>query len=196
MQLSRARLLERALVATGGLSLGAAFGDRLPAAAAAAPSPAQDIRILNFLLLLEYLQEGFYSAAATSNALTGEVKTFAHLAGEHERAHVALLKRELGASARPRPKLRFGRATRSRRTFVAHALELEETTTAAFIGEAANLTARRVPTAARIVSVDARHAAWLRGIAGKLPAPRAADAASSAAQAAAFVKRTGFVAHG
>ena len=181
------------MLASGALAFGIGLGDGVPTASAARPSRAQDVRILNFLLLLEYLQEGFYAAAASSASLTGEVKAFARVAGEQERAHVKLLERELGKAARPRPKLRFGDAARSNRTFLARAIDLEETATAAFIGEAANLTRRRIPTAARIVSVDARHAAWLRAIAGKLPAPKAADRARSAAEAMASVKRTGFV---
>ncbi len=186
-------LLRRALLASGAVAVGIGLTDGIPTAAAAPPSHAQDVRILNFLLLLEYLQEGFYAAAGSSASLTGEVKTFARVAGDQERAHVELLERALGKAARPRPKLRFGDATRSNRAFVARAIELEETATAALIGEAANLTRRRIPTAARIVSVDARHAAWLRAIAGKLPAPKAADPAKSAAAAMASVKRTGFV---
>jgi hypothetical protein len=190
---TRSRLLERALLASGAIAFGIALDDGGSSALAATPSRAQDVRILNFLLLLEYLQEGFYSAAASSPSLKGEVKEFARIAADQERAHVELLERELGKAARPRPRLRFDNATRSTRAFLLRAIELEETATAAMIGEAANLTTRRIPTAARIVSVDARHAAWLRAIAGEQPAPRAADPAKTAAAALATVKRTGFV---
>lgn len=191
--LSRKQLLQRALIAGGALSLGGALDESLLTEAISAPSPSQDVRILNFLLLVEYIEEGLYGEAVASGGLTGDARTFARIAHEHERAHVALLERRLGKAAKPKPPLRFDDAIRNNGTFLAHALELEETATAAFIGEAANLTKRRIPAAARIVSVDARHAAWLRSIAGRLPAPRAADPAQSASGAMRVLRSRGFV---
>src|ERR671937_1170631 len=86
--------------------------------AGAAPSQAQDQKIFNFALLLEYLQAGFYAEAVKHGALKGEVREFAEVVAEHERAHVAFLQRALGARARPRPRFEFGQATRDERTFV------------------------------------------------------------------------------
>jgi len=191
---TRHDVLERALLALGGVALGAALGDRLTPDAAAAPSRKQDVRILNFLLLLEYLQEGLYAAAAGQRALGGEVRRLATSAGVHERAHVRLLEQALGSAARGRPTLRFDRAVASRRRFLASALRLEETATAATIGEAANLTSTRILDTAQIVSVDARHAAWIRDLARLLPAPRAADPSQTAAEVTRFVRGTGYVA--
>ena len=64
---------------------------------------------------------------------------------------------------------------------------------AAYNGAATSLTADTLADAARIVSVEARHAAWIRDLAGELPAPRAADRAISAREAKAAIDRTGFV---
>ena len=50
-------------------------------------------------------------------------------------------------------------------------MALEETAVAAYNGQATNLTPEALATAARIASVEARHASWARGIAGEAPAP-------------------------
>ena len=50
-----------------------------------------------------------------------------------------------------------------------------------------------VCAAARIVSVEARHAAWIRDLAGNTPAPRASDQLLTETQVRAALKKTGFV---
>jgi hypothetical protein len=47
--------------------------------------------------------------------------------------------------------------------------------------------------AAQIVSVEARHAGWIRAIAGENPAPNATDEPKTATQVQSAVNRTGFV---
>ena len=47
--------------------------------------------------------------------------------------------------------------------------------------------------AATIVSVEARHAAWIRSIVGARPAPAAFDKALSMKQVTKIVNSTGFV---
>jgi hypothetical protein len=49
-----------------------------------------------------------------------------------------------------------------------------------------------VVKAARIVAVEARHAAWLRDIGGKHPAPRAADHGVSPGRVEKALKELGF----
>jgi hypothetical protein len=193
---SRQHLLERALLAVGAVALGTAVGNELAADAAPRPSRKQDVRILNFLLLLERLQEGLYAAASSRASIHGELRQLATVAHAHERAHVQLLERALGSEAAPKPSLRFDEAVRSPRRFVRAALRLEETATAATIGEAANLSRARVLDAARIVSVDARHAAWIRDVARELPAPRAADPSQTAGEVERYVRGTGYVVRG
>ena len=161
--------------------------------AASAPSPAQDVRILNYFLLLEYLQQGLYDEARAADALTGELRRFAQVAGRHERAHVDALRDVLGGEARSKPTLQFGQAVEDDRRFAAAALTLEETAAAAYIGQAANLTAKRVTTIARIVPVEARHAAWIRAMVRREPAPHAADPARTPEQVERTIERTGFV---
>jgi ferritin-like protein len=165
----------------------------LAGAAASAPSRAQDVRILNFLLELEYLQEALYEEAREVGALSGEVLRFAQVAGDHEREHVASLRSVLGGEARSKPTFHFGDAAENDARFAAAALTLEETASAAYIGQAANLTAKRVPTVARIVPVEARHAAWIRDVVDRLPAPSAFDSAKTSAEVTKTLERTGFV---
>ena len=64
---------------------------------------------------------------------------------------------------------------------------------AAYNGQAANLTRDALIAAARIVSVDARHAAWIRAIQDKPPASRPTDLPKTRREVLAAVDRTGFV---
>lgn len=190
---SRGELLIRALAAAGAVGAGGILLGSLPGTAVSAPSPAQDARILNYFLLLEYLQEALYRESLAADALSGEPRQFAEIAGDHERAHVRALRRVLGAEARSKPAFRFGQSVEDERKFVAAALTLEETASAAYIGQAANLTTKRITTVARIVPVEARHAAWIRAMAGREPAPHAADPARTPEQVDRTIERTGFV---
>jgi hypothetical protein len=190
---SREQLLARAIVGGGALAAGGLLVAGLPPRGASAPSPAQDAKILNFALLLEYIEAGFYSEAVAKGKLGGDLLEYASTVRDHERAHVAFLKRALGRNARAKPKLDFGDATSSPKRFTAAAIALEETVIAAYNGQAANLTKPALEQAARIVSVEARHAAWIRALAGKDPAPNATDTPRTASQVQADVNRTGFV---
>jgi hypothetical protein len=100
---TRQDLIRRALVAGGTLTFGGVLVGGLPRFGHSAPSPAQDARILNLVLLLEYLEEAFYADALRQGALRGELRQFARVVGSHERAHVAFIEKTLGAAARKKP---------------------------------------------------------------------------------------------
>jgi hypothetical protein len=153
---------------------GIPFLSRAPRIAHAIQSPEMDKVILNFALLLEYLEDALYREALDGGALSGELLRFADEVGRHEAAHVRLLRAALGADARFRPTFAFGDATSDPEKFSSAALLLEETGTAAYIGQGANLSSGMAVTAGRIASVEARHTAWIRDIAGRPPAPHAA----------------------
>lgn len=187
-QACRAAALGASLVGGGALLSGS-----LRSGATAAPSGGRDVDILNFLLLIEFVQEGFYADAVKRGALSGELEKFAKTVGPQEREHVALLQRRLGSRAIDRPALDFGDTTASAAAFRDTALELEETGAAAYIGEGPSLSHDVVADAARIVAVEARQAAWIRNLAGENPAPRAADPPQSAADVMATLRRKGFV---
>lgn len=167
----------RAAVA-GGAALGAAAltgAWTRPSASAGRASAAGDVRILNFLLILEEAQAGFYEAALRSGGLTGDLLEFARVVAPQERQHVDLLRKRLGSHAAAAPRLGFGDAVTDARSFRAAAIDLEEQTAAAYIGQGASLTTGPMQDAARIVAVEARHAAWILDLAGRDPAPRPAD---------------------
>jgi rubrerythrin len=190
---SREQFLTRAILAGGALTAGGLLVAGLPRLAASAASPAQDKKILNFALLLEYIEAGFYSDAIAKGKLSGDLLEYATTVRDHERAHVAFLKSALGADARQKPKLDFGESTSDPARFTAAAINLEETAIAAYNGQAANLTKPTLAQAAKIVSVEARHAAWIRALAEKDPAPTATDKPKTAAEVQADLNRAGFV---
>jgi len=185
----------RAAIAGGGLvGAGALAGAwARPDTTAGQGSRAQDVRILNFLLVLEELQAAFYAAALRRAGLSGELLHFARTVEPQERDHAALVRRLLGGDARPAPRFDLERATAAPERFQAAAIELEETVAAAYIGQGASLTRGAMRDAARIVAVEARHAAWIRDIAGADPAPRAADSARSADDVMSALRREGYL---
>ena len=189
---NRRNLIGRGAVAGAAVIAGTSLLGRR-AWSAAAPSEAQDQKIFNFALLLEYLQAGFYSQAVNHGRLKGEVGEFAEIVSGHERDHVTYLQKALGPRARKRPAFSFGDATRDQRKFLAAAVLLENIGVAAYNGQAANLTKKALAAAAEIVSVEGRHAAWISDLAGQDPAPRAADPGASASDVVASLRRTGFL---
>jgi Ferritin-like domain len=192
---SRRDVLRRGTLAVAGLSVGAGVGfwRTTDPAAASAPSKAQDRAIFNFALLLEYLQAAFYSEAVRESALRGDVRDFAVIVSDHERAHVSFLQKALGPHARPRPRFHFGSATRDERAFLEAAVLLENTGVLAYNGQAANLTKPALAAAAEIVSVEGRHAAWISDLAGRPPAPHAADVGASSTEVVRRLQSTGFL---
>jgi rubrerythrin len=190
---TRRRLVGRGAVAGAAAIAGVSLLGPRAGPAGAAPSEAQDQKIFNFALLLEYLQAGFYSEAVDHGRLKGEVREFAEIVSEHERAHVKYLRNALGPQARERPAFSFGDATQDERKFLDAAVLLENTGVAAYNGQAANLTKKALAAAAEIVSVEGRHAAWISDLAGLDPAPRAADPGASAGAVVSILQRTRFL---
>lgn len=190
---TRGELLARVGVGGAALTAGGILLGGLPKLAVSRPSAEQDARVLEWLLQIEYLQAGFYTEAESRGALKGELREFATLVGEQERAHVEALEKALGANAPAKPSLDFGDATTNPREFVPAAVRLEEIGLAAFNGQAPNLTKKPLLTALKIVSVEARHTGWIRDLAGRNPAPQPADPPATQAQTNAAIRETGFV---
>lgn len=187
---SRRRFLVGGLL--GGAALAAALtrGIGRPAAAQA-PSREQDEQIMNFALGLEYLQAAFYEQAQSRGVLSGELAEFARVVGEQERRHVEHLQELLGSAAQPEPEFGLEAITSDQNTFLRGAVALEDTGVSAYIGQGANLTVAAVAALAPLVSVEARHAAWILDIAGRNPAPAAADPAASPEGVQAALERAG-----
>jgi rubrerythrin len=188
------RFPRRALFAGGGIVVGGIVIGGLPRLATSAPSAQQDAEILAFALELERLQEAFYAEALSSLHPNGELGRFARVVGGHERAHREFIEKALGADAEPPTEFDFGDTLSDSKAFLDAAVALEETAVAAYNGQATNLTPKTLASAASIVSVEARHASWARGLAGEEPAPRGSDRAIGAKRAQAELSQTGLVA--
>ncbi len=191
---SRGGFLKAAVVAGGTFVTGGVLIGGLPKLSVGAPSAAQDAKILNFALTLEFLEAEFYTQAEENGQLRGELAEFASVVGAHERAHVEFLQGALGGSAVAKPTFDFGNTVTQEKAFANTAQALEDTGVAAYNGQAPNLTKETLAAAASIVAVEALHAGWIRDInRPRLPAPAAFDEAKSQKQILAAVKETGFI---
>ena len=95
---TRAGLFRRAAAGGAAVAGGAAIGARGDdGASLAAPSAGTDAKILNFFLLLEYLQEAFYrEALRTGTARQATLNEYARSVGGQESEHVAFLTQTAG----------------------------------------------------------------------------------------------------
>jgi rubrerythrin len=189
VSLPRARFLGWATAAFGAAATGGGAIAAFASANSHGSLAGRDREVLEFALTLEQLQTTFYSEALSAGNLTGEARQFAQTVGAEEQAHLRYLHQELGASAGKASRFRFGDAAASDEHFVAAAVALEETGLAAYNGQAENVTRATLKSVARVISVEARHAAWARGLAGLQPAPVAADVPISAATAMARLRK-------
>jgi len=166
----------------------------LPATAAAAPSPENDIAILRFDLVLEYLQAGLYTEAERLGQLRPQTLAWARVVGAHERAHAAAIKSLLGRKAVPSPSFDFRGVTSHERQFIRTAVAFEELTAALLKWQAPRLASRNLVAAvATLHSVETRHAAWIRRIVGLRPAVHAFDEPAPQERMARLIESTRFI---
>lgn len=170
---TRSQFLRRAglaggAVVGGGAILGAlapsamAFsnGDRPPAK----PFGKGDIGILNFALVLEYLESGFYNEATRNQRNrpflhNSEERTFLRTVTQDENAHVKALKSVLGSKAIKKPRFNYRGDTKDHRRFLTSSFAFENEGVHAYSGQAFNIKDPKVLAAAlSIVTVEARHA--------------------------------------
>lgn len=195
----RGDFIKRAGVATAGFVAAGALFDGLLSPAAAAisskPSKANDVKILNYALTLEYLEAELYAQAVGNNAFANaQLRDFANVVAQHEDAHVRLLRSVLGRAAVKKPTFEFGAAVTDSNTFALAAQTLEDTGVAAYAGQGPNISQRAIVKAALAIhSVEARHAAWIRLLRSESPAPRTSDSPKTEKSVLAAVKATGFV---
>lgn len=170
-------------------------------------SVKNDIKILNYALLLEYLESSYYKAAVAQNTFASPaIAQFAQVVNAHEKAHVDFLKKGLGKSAIAVPKLNTDavKTAISVENFAKTAMALEDTGVSAYAGQGPNLKTRAFVVAAlQIHSVEARHAAWIRTLllpadvnaasTKALPAPVSFDKARSEGAVAKIVASTKLV---
>jgi hypothetical protein len=190
---SRADFLRKAVLGSGVLLSGLS--------AAASPAQAKvgktDKSILNYALVLEYLQADFYSEAERLKTLKGQTARQARVVGAHERSHVKALRGVLGRDAVKRPSFNFRGVTESPGAFRRTAVAFEDLSVAAYAGQAPRIESKPYLVAALgILSVEARHASWIRRIAGREPAARAFDEPRPKSEVLKLVRATRFVSSG
>ncbi|MBA3261377.1 MAG: ferritin-like domain-containing protein [Thermoleophilaceae bacterium] len=191
---TRADFFKKAAVGGGTLIGGGVLLSGLAAPALAKPSKKQDVAILNYALTLEYLEAAFYVEAVSKGAISGDALSAATVVRDHELAHVKFLKAALGKAAVKKPKFDFKNTTGDQATFLATAVALEDTGVAAYAGQGPRLLQKPVVVAAlSIHSVEARHAAHFRTLAGMSFAPKAFDKAKTMKQVLKVVDGTGFI---
>ena len=179
---------------------GIALGGGTMLAALAAPAEAAergDVDILNFGLRFERLQATFYTQAdemGTIASMSAAKRRWAQTLGAHERAHVKIIKSVLGKKAEGRPAFDFGEANESAAAFTKTAVAMEDLTVALLTGVTPAVRDRGLVAALfGLLTVEARHAAWARHLAGTTPAPAAFDEPKTLQQVRGVIARTRFV---
>ena len=189
-QLTRSGFLRRT-VGAGAAALGAVA---VWSPAASAQAASSDVTIFNFALALEYLQASFYTEAERIGNLRGALDHQAHVVGMHERAHVKAFQGLLGSAAIKEPQFNFHGVTENPNAFRSTAVAFEDLAAAAYKQQAPLIKSKSyLAGALAIHSVEARHAAWIRRLAGFLPAAHAFDEPLSDAKVVEIVNSTHFV---
>jgi hypothetical protein len=187
---SRASFLKRSLGAAAGAGALLLATD----AKAALGETKNDIAILRFDLVLEYLQAGLYTEAERLGALTPTTLAWARVVGAHERAHVQAIKGLLGRNAFSSPGFNYRNVTSNEQAFIKTAVAFEDLTAALLKWQAPRLDSRAIVAAAvQLHSVETRHAAWIRHIVGLEPATTAFDKPASQHKMAQLIDSTHFV---
>jgi rubrerythrin len=178
------------------LAAGAAYGALSvtgPVSSALAQSGGGDVDILNYALTLEFLEAEFYTLAAKQvQGLSGYETKLTKELRDNETAHVDALAakvKDLGGTPVAKPTFDFGGAFADRAAYLKTANVLEDTGVSAYNGAAVLIDSVEVLAAAgAIAQVEARHAAMIRLVRGKPPAPLAFDKASEMDAILAAVK--------
>lgn len=135
-----------------------------------------DITIVNFALVLEYLETRFYKEASKLN-LSKDVADLAKQFASDEQEHVNALRgavKQLGGTVAVNPTFAFG--VTDEKSFLKLAQTLEDTGVAAYNGAGPMIKSKDILAAAgTIVQIEGRHAAAIRLQNGDMPAPNAFD---------------------
>ena len=189
---TRAAFLRRSLGALAAAGVGGLF---VGEAVAAPEATKNDIAILRFDLVMEYLQSGLYTEAERLGELSQKTLAWARVVGAHERAHVKALEGLLGPNVVPSPAFNYRGVTSNEQSFIKTAVAFEDLTAALLKWQAPRLDSRALVAAAvTLHSVETRHAAWIRYLIGLKPAASAFDKPASQARMARLIASTRFVA--
>jgi hypothetical protein len=190
---SRAEFLRKSLL--GGATLLAALA--APPALGARRSKRTDTEIFRYALNFEYLQSTFYTEAeraGTVDRMSQPKAVWAATLGAHERAHVRIIKKVLGDDATKKPFFNFHGNTETESKFIRTAVAMEDLTTALLTGVTPALRSRSLVAAAfSLLTVEARHAAWARHLAGIVPVAAPFDRAKPVSEVDRIVASTRFI---
>lgn len=129
---------------------------------------ANDVKIGNYALTLEYLEAAFYAAAVQQNYPDPDINQAAKVLAEHEQAHVDALKKVLGKAAVKKPTINgdtVAKLLADQNTFIKTAAQIEPVGTAAYAGAGPYVRNLAIVKAAlSIHSVEANHAAYTASI--------------------------------
>lgn len=182
----------QAFLVRGALAAGAVYGAGMISPfvrGAFAQGDMGDVDILNFALTLEYLEADFYRRALELG-LSGDVRRVAAQFGRSEQEHVDALRatvKQLGGTPVASPRFSFPMS--DEKSFLKLAQTLEDTGVSAYNGAGPAIESKEVLAAAgSIVQVEARHAAVIRLLRGRVPAPDAFDTSLDEDQVLAAVK--------
>ena len=189
---TRSDFLRRGATTAAAAAVGA-FAAEATADAAVAET-ANDIAILRFDQVLEYLQAGLYTEAERIGALKPKTLAWARVVGAHERAHLQAIKLLLGEHAVKSPGFNYANVTSDEAAFIKTAVAFEDLTAALLKWQAPRLDSREIVAAAvSLHSVETRHAAWIRHIVGLQPATTAFDKPASQHKMAQLIDSTHFL---
>lgn len=187
----------------GGMVAGAALGGlgtfALAQSSAAGDDALEDLEILNFALVLEFLEARFYEEAVERGDFGGEVGTYAQTLRDHELEHIDALTaaiQEGGGTPVAEPEFDFKDTTAEQGVFLETSVTLEETGVGAYQGAAPSIeTPAYLEAAASILVVEALHTSWGRTLVqgGDLPAPVAFSEPLTVQQVLDAVGQTGFI---
>jgi len=191
--LTRGELFRQSATAAAAGALGY-FGAAWEDADAAAAKTANDIAILRFDQVLEFLQSGLYTEAERLGALKPETLAWARVVGAHERAHLRAIERLLGPKKVKNPGFNYGSVTADESAFIKTAVAFEDLTAALLKWQAPRLDSRAILAAAvSLHSVETRHAAWIRHLVGLQPATSAFDKPAPQHKMAQLIDSTHFL---
>jgi len=129
---------------------------------------ANDVKIGNYALTLEYLEAAFYAGAVAANYPDPDIAAAAKTIAAHEAAHVAALKKVLGSAAVKAPTVNTDTVAKllaDQNTFITTAASIEPVGTAAYAGAGPYINNLAIVKAALAIhSVEANHAAYTAAI--------------------------------
>ena len=175
--MTRGQLLVRAALAGGVAAAG-------PVAGRAIADIRDDTELASYLLTMEYVQSGLYRDGLKHVPdLSDDARRLASELRDQEVEHVDALRAtisEAGGEPPDRLPLEFGAALNSEASFLRLANILEDTAVSAYNGAAPRLESREfLAVFASLAQIEARHAALVRLLRDKPPAPLAFDKASN-----------------